>query len=73
MDVVDSCLKCEKCEIKAMMWTPVWAQNVTIWWQQVSIQWQHVTVQWQYTPIWLQSAQKNNARLGTYVLKTVMT
>ena len=49
-----------------MMWTPIWAQNVVI-------QWQHVTIQWQNTPIWLQSAQKNNARLGAYVLKTLMT
>ena len=49
-----------------MMWTPVWAQKVTVWWQ-------YVTDQWQNTPIQLQSAQKNNARLGAYVLKTLMT
>ena len=66
MNVVDSCLKCEKCEIKAMIWTPVQVQKVTVWWQ-------YVTDLWQNTPIWLQSAQKNNARLGAYVLKTLMT
>ena len=66
MDVVDSCLKCEKCDIKAMMLTPIRVQRVTI-------QWQHVTVQWQHTPIWLLSVQKNNARLGAHVLKTLMT
>ena len=66
MDVVDSCLKCEKCEIKVMMWTPIQAQSVTI-------QWQYVTIWWQYTPVQLQSVQKNNARLDAYVLKTVMT
>ena len=66
MDVVDSCLKCEKCEIKSMLWTPVRAQKVTIWWQ-------HVTIWWQYTPIQLQSVQKNNVRLGAYILKTLMT
>ena len=66
MDVVDSCLKREKCEIKAAMWTPIRAQKVTV-------RWQYVTDWWQNTPIWLQSAQKNNARLGAYVLKTQMT
>ena len=66
MDVVDGCLKHEECEIKAMMWTPVWAQKVTI-------RWQHISVEWQNTPVRLQSVQKNNARLGAYVLKTVMT
>ena len=48
-----------------MMWTPVWAQRVTVWWQ-------HVTIRWQYTPIQLQSVQKNDARLGAHVLKTLM-
>ena len=66
MDVVDSCLKSEKCEIKAMMWTPIWAQKVTVWWQ-------YVTDRWQDTPVWLQSAQKNNTRVGANVLKTLMT
>ena len=66
MDVVDSCLKCEECEIKAMMWTPVRAQKVTV-------RWQHISVRWQYAPVWLQSVQKINARLGAYVLKTMMT
>ena len=66
MDVVDSCLKCEKCEIKMMMLTPVWVQKVTV-------RWQPVTIWWQCTPIRLQSAQKNNARLGAHVLKTLMT
>ena len=66
MDVVDSCLKREKCEIKAMMWTPVWVQKVTI-------QWQHISVRWQNAPVQLQSVQKNNVRLGAYVLKTMMT
>ena len=66
MDVVDSCLKREKCEIKTMMWTSIRAQKVTI-------RWHHISVRWQKTPIWLQSAQKNNARLGAYVLKIMMT
>ena len=66
MDVVDSCLKHEKCEIKTMMWTSIWVQKVTI-------QWQHISVRWQNTPVQLQSAQKNNVRLGAYVLKTMMT
>ena len=65
MDVVDSCLKCEKCEIKMMMWTPVQVQKVTI-------RWQDATIWWQYTSIQLQSVQKNNARLGAQVLKTLM-
>ena len=66
MDVVDSCSKCEKCEVKTMMWTPIWVQRV-------AIQWQAATDWWQYTSIWLQSVQKNNARLGAHVLKTLMT
>ena len=49
-----------------MMWTPIRAQRVTV-------QWQHVTIWWQNTPIQLQSALKNNARLGAHVLKTLMT
>ena len=48
------------------MWTPFWVQKVTIWWQ-------YVTNRWQNTPIRLQFAQENNARLGAYVLKTLMT
>ena len=66
MVVIDSCSKCEKCEIKMMMWTPIWAQKVTIWWQAAIIR-------WQYTSIRLQSAQKNDARLRAHVLKTLMT
>ena len=49
-----------------MMWTPIQAQKVTI-------RWQYVTDQWQDTHIQLQSGQKNNVRLGAYVLKTLMT
>ena len=45
-----------------MIWTPIQAQKVTI-------RWQYVTVWWQNTPVQLQSVQKNNARLGAYVLK----
>ena len=49
-----------------MMWTHVQAQKVTIWWQ-------HIFVRWQNAPVQLQSVQKNNVRLGAYVLKTMMT
>ena len=49
-----------------MMWTPIRAQNV-------AIRWQYVTMRWQNTPVLLQSVQKNNVRLGVYVLKTLMT
>ena len=49
-----------------MMWTPIRVQKVTI-------RWQYVTIRWQYTPVRLQSVQKNNARLGACVLKTLMT
>ena len=48
------------------MWTPVQVQKVTTWWQ-------HTSVRWQNTPVRLQSVQKNNVRLGTHVLKTMMT
>ena len=67
MDVVDSCLKCEKCESKAMMWTSVWAQKVTVWWQYISVWWQN-------TPVQLQSAQRKIMRDWVHMyLKTKMT
>ena len=42
-------------------------KKVTIRWQHVTIQWQHVTVRWQSVQ------KKNNTRLSTHVLKTMMT